>query len=174
VLIIGASGGVGSFAVQLAKAAGAEVTGVCGPAKMDLVRSLGADQVIDYTCEDFADGRHRFDLILDLGGNPAIARLRRALTPSGTAVIAGGEQGGSWTGGIDRQLRAAVLSPFIRQRLAMFACRQRAGDLETLGALLDAGTVKPSIERSFPLGAVPEAMRHLDAGRVRGKVVITL
>ena len=116
-LIIGASGGVGSYAVQLAKAFGAEVTGVCSTAKVDLVRSLGADHVIDYTAEDFADGAQRYDLILDIAGNPKLSRLRRALTPKGTAVIVGGEEGGSLTGGIGRQLRALILSLFVGQRL---------------------------------------------------------
>jgi NADPH:quinone reductase-like Zn-dependent oxidoreductase len=111
VLVIGASGGVGSYAVQLAKAFGAQVTGVCSTSKADLVRSLGADHVVDYTCEDFAEATHHYDLILDIGGNPPVARLRRALTPRGTAVIVGGERGGSWTGGIHRQLGALAMSP---------------------------------------------------------------
>ena len=117
VLVTGASGGVGSYAVQLAKAFGAEVTGVCSTAKIDLVRSLGADHVIDYTRDDFADGAHRYDLILDIAGNPTLSRLRRALTPTGTAVIVGGEEGGNLTGGMDRQLRALALSLFVGQRL---------------------------------------------------------
>ena len=128
VLVIGASGGVGSYAVQLAKALGAEVTGVASTAKLDLVRSLGADHVVDYTREDFADGAHRYDLILDIAGNPTLSRLRRALTPTGTAVIVGGEEGGSFTGGMNRQLRALALSLFVRQRLTMFVsqgARQR-------------------------------------------------
>ena len=124
-LIIGASGGVGSYAVQLAKALGAEVTGVCSTAKLDLVRSLGADHVIDYTRDDFADGTHRYDLILDIAGNPTLSRLRRALTPTGTAVIVGGEEGGNLTGGMDRQLRALVLSP-VRPPAADHAHRQGA------------------------------------------------
>ena len=123
VLVIGASGGVGSNAVQLARAFGAEVTGVCSTAKLDLVRSLGADHVIDYTTEDFADGAHRYDLILDIAGNPAPSRLRRALTPAGTAVLVGGEEGGSLTGGMGRQLRAAALSLVVRQRLTMSCAR---------------------------------------------------
>ena len=122
-LVIGASGGVGSYAVQLAKAFGAEVTGVASTAKLDLVRSLGADHVIDYTRDDFADGEHRYDLIIDIAGNPTLSRLRRALTPRGTAVIVGGEEGGNLTGGMDRQLRALVLSPFVGQRLTM--CMQQ-------------------------------------------------
>jgi len=173
VLIIGASGGVGSYAVQLAKAFGAEVTGVGSTTKLDLVRSLGADHVIDYTRDDFADGEHRYDLILDIGGNPALSRLRRALTPTGTAVIVGGEEGGNLTG-MNRQLRALALSPFVRQRLTMFIAKQRSRDLERLTELIDAGKVTPSIDRTYPLDQVPEAMRHLEAGKARGKVAITI
>ncbi len=174
VLVIGASGGVGTYAVQLAKAFGAEVTGVCSTTKLDLVRSLGADHVIDYSREDFAGGGHRYDLILDIAGNPSLARLRRALTPTGTAVIVGGEEGGSWTGGFGRQLRAVALSLFVRQRLTMFACKQRASDLVRLTDLIEAGKVTPSIDRTYPLDRVPEAMRHLEAGTARGKVAITI
>ncbi len=173
VLVIGASGGVGSYAVQLAKAFGAEVTGVGSTAKLDLVRSLGADHVIDHTRDDFADGGHRYDLVLDIGGNPSLSRLRRALTPTGTLVIVGGEEGGSFSGGMNRQLRAVALSPFVRQRLTMFVAQQRAGDLDRLVELLEAGTLTPSIERTYPLEEVPEAMRRLEAGQVRGKLAIT-
>ncbi|HXA58265.1 MAG TPA: NAD(P)-dependent alcohol dehydrogenase [Streptosporangiaceae bacterium] len=174
VLVIGASGGVGTYAVQLAKAFGAEVTGVCSTTKLDLVRSLGADHVIDYTRDDFADGMHRYDLILDIAGNPAPSRLRRALAPTGTAVIVGGEEGGSWTGGMDRQLRALALSRFVRQRLTSFICKERSSDLERLTELIEAGKVTPSIDRTYPLDQVPEAMRHLEAGKARGKVAITV
>ncbi|MPZ97547.1 MAG: zinc-binding dehydrogenase, partial [Propionibacteriales bacterium] len=157
VLVVGASGGVGSYAVQLAKALGAEVTGVCSTAKLDLVRSLGADHVIDYTRDDFADGAQRYDLILDIGGNPSLSRLRRALTPTGTAVIVGGEEGGRWTGGFGRTLRAPALSRFVRQRLVMLASKERASDLERLTPYLEAGTVTPSIDRTYPLDRIPEA-----------------
>jgi NADPH:quinone reductase-like Zn-dependent oxidoreductase len=174
VLIIGASGGVGSYAVQLAKAFGADVTGVCSTAKLDLVRSLGADQVIDYTRQDFADGADRYDLVLDIGGNASLSRLRKALTANGTLVIIGGEEGGKWTGGFGRTLRAPLLSPFVRQRLAMLASKERASDQERLIPLIEAGKVIPSIDRSFPLDRVPEAMQHLEAGQVRGKLVITI
>jgi NADPH:quinone reductase-like Zn-dependent oxidoreductase len=174
VLIIGASGGVGSYAVQLAKAFGAEVTGVCSTAKLDLVRSLGADHVIDYTRQDFADGTHTYDLILDIGGNTSLSRLRRALTPAGTLVIVGGEEGGKWTGGFGRSLRAPLLSPFARQRLTMLASKERASDQERLTPLIEAGKVTPSLDRTYPLDRVPEAMRHLEAGDVRGKVAITI
>ncbi|MFE4198726.1 NAD(P)-dependent alcohol dehydrogenase [Paenarthrobacter sp. NPDC056912] len=174
VLVTGASGGVGSYAVQFAKAAGAEVTAVCSAGKADLVRSLGADHVIDYAKQDFADGSGRYDVIIDIAGNPGVSRLRRALTPDGTAVITGGEEGGSWTGSMDRQLRALVVSPFIRQRFTMIVGSQTAADLEYLAGLLEAGTIVPAIDRTFPLDQVPEAMRYFDAGKARGKVAITI
>jgi NADPH:quinone reductase-like Zn-dependent oxidoreductase len=174
VMILGASGGVGSYAVQLAKAAGADVTGVCSKAKMDLVRSLGADHVLDYATQDFADGNEYYDLILDIAGNPTLARLRQALTPTGTAVITGGEEGGSWTGSIDRQFRALALSSFISQRFTMVMATQGFADLEYLAGLIDAGTLTPTIDRSYPLEQVPDAMRYFDAGKVRGKIAITI
>jgi NADPH:quinone reductase-like Zn-dependent oxidoreductase len=175
VLVVGASGGVGSYAVQLAKALGAkELTGVASTAKLDLVRSLGADRVLDYTRDDWADGTREYDLVLDIGGNPSLSRLRRALTPRGTAVIVGGEAGGSFSGGMNRQLRGLAWSPFLRQRLTNFVARQRAADLERLAGLLEAGTLKPTIHGSYPLEEVPEAMRHLVAGKVAGKIAITV
>ena len=174
VLIIGASGGVGSYAVQISKAAGAEVTGVASTGKLDLVRDLGADRVIDYTRDDFADGAHQYDLIIDIGGNSPLSSLRRALTPTGTAVIVGGESKGNLTGGIDRQLRALLLTRFIGQRLTGLAAKERASDLEVLAKSIAAGTVTPSIDRTYPLDRVPEAMRHLEAGSVRGKIAITI
>ncbi len=174
VLVIGASGGVGSYAVQLAKAFGAEVTGVCSTVKLDLVRSLGAEHVIDYSQEDFADGVRRFDLVLDIGGNPTITHLRRALAPRGTLVIVGGEEGGNFSGGMNRGLRASAMSPFLRQRLTMFVAVTRHADLEYLTELIEAGKVTPSLERAYPLAEAPEAMRHLVAGKVRGKVAITV
>lgn len=174
VLVIGASGGVGSYAVQLAKAFGAEVTGVAGTAKQDLVRSLGADRVLDYTRDDYADGSHQYDLVLDIAGNPGLSRLRRALTRKGTAVLVGGEDGGNLTGGMNRSLRALVLSPFVGQRLAWFVAKERASDLERLTELIEAGQVTPTIDRTYPLDRVPDAMRHLASGQVRGKAVITI
>ena len=173
-LIIGASGGVGTYAVQLAKAFGAEVTGVCSTAKVDMVRSIGADHVIDYTRADFAQGERRYDMILDIGGNASLSRLRRALAPTGTLVIAGGETGGRWLGGTDRQLRALVLSRFVSQRLGTFISRENHEDLIALKELIEAGRVTPVIDRSYPLSEVPEAIRHLEQGRARGKVVITV
>jgi NADPH:quinone reductase-like Zn-dependent oxidoreductase len=173
VLITGASGGVGSYAVQLAVAFGAEVTGVCSTAKIDLVRSLGAAHVIDHSQDDFADGARRYDLIIDIAGNPAISRLRRALTPTGTAVITGGEHGGNWTG-MGRQVQALALSPFLRQRLTMLTPRQRSADLERLTVLIEAGQVTPSIGATYPLDQVPEAMRYLESGAARGKIAIVV
>lgn len=174
VLIIGASGGVGSFAVQLATTFGARVTGVCGTAMLDLVRSLGADHVIDYTSSDWSDGGQRYDLILDIAGNPSPTRLRRALTPTGTAVIVGGEGGGHLTGGMDRQLRAFALSMVVRQRLTGFLCDENSTDLNRLAELIAAGQVTPSIGRTYRFAQVPEAVRHLEAGETRGKIAITI
>jgi NADPH:quinone reductase-like Zn-dependent oxidoreductase len=174
VLIIGAGGGVGTFAVQLAKTFGAEVTGVASTAKTEMVRSIGADRVIDYTREDFADGRNRYDVILDIAGNRSLSHLRRALAREGTLVIVGGEGGGKWFGGIDRQLRAQLLSPFVRQKLGTWISKEREEDLEALHELLEAGKVTPIIDRTFPLGEVPEAIRYLREGRARGKVVIVV
>lgn len=173
VLVHGASGGVGTYAVQLAKAFGAEVTAVCSTAKLDLVTSLGADHVIDYSHEDFADGTRRYHLILDIGGRPSVRRLRRALEPRGTVVFVGGENGGSLTG-MGRQLRGALLSLFLRQRLALFMAKERATDLERLTELIEAGKVIPSMDRSYPLDEAPNAMRLLERGQVRGKVAITV
>jgi NADPH:quinone reductase-like Zn-dependent oxidoreductase len=172
VLIIGASGGVGSYAVQLAKTFGATVTGVASTAKVGLVRSIGADQVIDYTREDFADGRQHYDLILDIGGDSRLSRLRRALTPRGTLVIAGGE-GGKWTG-VGRQLRALMLSPVVSQRLTMYISAHRHADLETLRQQVEAGHVTPVVGKTYPLPEVPEAIRHLEGGRTQGKIAITV
>jgi NADPH:quinone reductase-like Zn-dependent oxidoreductase len=173
VLIVGASGGVGTYAVQLAKAFGAQVTGVCSTAKVELVRSLGADQVIDYTRDDFADGVQRYDLILDIGGNSRLSRLRRALAPRGTLVIVGGEGGGKWTG-MGRQLRALVLSQFVRQRLTTLVSKEHHRYLEALRPLIEAGRLTPVIDRTYPLADVPDAMRHLQAGHARGKIAITI
>ncbi|WP_372789531.1 NAD(P)-dependent alcohol dehydrogenase [Paraconexibacter sp.] len=174
VLITGASGGVGSYAVQIAKALGATVTGVSSTAKTGFVRELGADHVIDYTHEDFADGRDRYDLILDVGGNASLSRLRRALTPRGTLVITGGEDGGRWIGGTDRQLRALALSPFIGQRLTTYIAREHHAGLERLLEMIVAGQVVPAVDRVYRLDEAPEAMRHLAAGQARGKVVVTV
>jgi len=172
VLVIGASGGVGTFAVQIAKSFGAEVTGVCSPAKADVVRALGADHVVDYTREDFADGAQRYDVILDTGGNRPLAHLRRALTPRGRLVIVGGETDGRLLGGSDRQIRALLLSPLVRQKLGTFVASENAADLDVLRDLIEAGQVAPSIDRTYPLGEVPAAIGHMQDGHARGKVVI--
>lgn len=174
VLVIGASGGVGTYAVQLAKAFGAQVTGVSSTGKLDRLRALGADHVADYTRDDFTDGHTRYDLVLDIGGNLPLRRLRRALTPDGTLVVVGGEEGGRVTGGFGRSLRAPLLSRFVAQRLTMLASKERASDLRRLTPLLEEGTVVPHIDRTFPLEQVPQAMRHLQCGAVFGKVAITV
>lgn len=174
VLVIGASGGVGTYAVQLAKAFGAKVTGVCSTTKGDLVISIGADRVIDYGHEDFADGEHHYDLIIDIGGNSSLSRLRRALAPKGRLVITGGEGGGKWLGGVDRQLRAKMLSPFIAQKLTTFIAVPNADDLVLLKELIEAGKVRPVVDRTYPLSEVAKAMDYLDEGHARGKVSITV
>jgi NADPH:quinone reductase-like Zn-dependent oxidoreductase len=174
VLIIGASGGVGTYAVQLAKAFGAKVTGVASTAKAGLVRSIGADEVIDYTRQDFADGRQHYDLILDIGGNSRLSRLRRALSPKGTLVIAGSE-GAKWTG-VGRQLRALALSLVVPQRLTMFvsSTNKRQADLEELRQQIEAGHITPIVGKTFSLPDLPEAIRHLEGGRAQGKIAITV
>jgi NADPH:quinone reductase-like Zn-dependent oxidoreductase len=174
VLVIGASGGVGTYAVQLAKAFGAEVTGVCSTTKVDIVRSIGADHVIDYTRDDFAAGEQRYDVILDIGGNSSLSRLRRALTRKGTLVIAGGETDGRWLGGSDRQVRALLLSPFVGQKLGTFVSRENHEDMIVLKELIEAGKLTPVIDRTYPLSDVPEAIRYMREGRARGKLVITV
>ena len=174
VLIIGASGGVGTFAVQIAKAFGAGVTGVCSSAKVDLVRSIGADHVIDYTQGDITDDDQSYDVVLDIGGNRPLSQLRRVLARDGTLVIVGGEGGGRLLGGIDRQLRAIALSPFSRQRLGTFVASQNAKDLETLRKLIETGSVRPIVDRVCSLAEVPDAIRDLEAGRVRGKLVVAV
>jgi NADPH:quinone reductase-like Zn-dependent oxidoreductase len=173
VLVIGASGGVGSYAVQLAKAFGAEVTAVCSEAKADLVASLGADHVIDYAREDFADGSRKYDLILDIAGNPSLKRLRRALRPRGTAVFVGGEDAGALLG-MGRQLRGVLLSVLIQQRLALLQTQERGSDYDRLTDMIEAGQVVPSIDRTYSLEDAPLAVRQLEAGHVRGKVAITV
>ena len=172
VLVLGASGGVGSYAVQLCKAFGAEVTGVCSTAKLDFVRSLGADAVLDYTREGLGSGS--FDAILDIGGNRSLSELRRVLAPRGTLVIVGGEGGDRWIGGTDRQLRAMLLSCFVRQKLTSFINTGTREQLESLVELIETGKLLPSIDRTFPLAETPDAMRYLVEGRARGKVVLTV
>lgn len=173
VLVIGASGGVGTYAVQLAKAFGAEVTGVSSAHKADLVHSIGADHVLDYARDDFADGTRHYDLILDIGGNNPLSRLRKALSPKGTLVIVGGEEGGNVTGGFGRSLRAPLLSMFVGQRLTMHTTQERFADLDALRPLLESGSVTPALDRTFPLSDAAAALHHLMDGYARGKIVIT-
>ena len=163
------------FAVQIAKSFGAEVTGVSSPGKVDLVRSLGADAVLDYTKDELtADGR-RYDLILDMGGNRSLAELRRALTPKGTLVLVGGEGGGRLVGGaMGRSLRALALSPFVSHNLRMVVAATKEADLQILTELIEAGKVTPVIDRTYPLSKVPDAIEYLAAGQARGKIVITV
>ena len=174
VLVIGASGGVGTFAVQLAKTFGADVTGVASTAKVDLVRSIGADHVIDYTRDDVADGRQHYEVILDIGGNRPLSHLRRALTRQGTLVLVGGESGDRWTGGMGRQVLAVATSAFSRQNMRMFINKERSADLQYLTELIDAGKVTPIIDRTYPLRQTPEAILYLEEGHSRGKIVITV
>jgi NADPH:quinone reductase-like Zn-dependent oxidoreductase len=174
VLVIGASGGVGTYAVQLAKAFGAEVDGVCSAPKAELVRSLGAGRVIDYAREDFAETGERYDVILDTGGNASLARIRRALTPKGTLVIVGAETGGRWIGGMDRTLRAIALSPVVGQKLRAFVSRETHEDLLALKELVEAGKVTPVVDRTFPLHDAPDAIRYLEQGRAGGKIAVAV
>ena len=174
VLIIGAAGGVGTYAVQLAKAFGAAVTGVCSTSKANLVRALGADEVIDYTREDFTDGTRQFDLILDTAGRQPLSQLRRALTPQGTLVIVGGEGGDRWLGGFQRQMFAPLSSLFTEQKLLSLISKERHKDLLTLRDLIEAGKLTPVIDRTYSLRDAPQAIRYLEQGHARGKVVLTV
>jgi NADPH:quinone reductase-like Zn-dependent oxidoreductase len=174
VLIIGASGGVGTYAVQIAKAFGAHVTGVCSTTKVSMVRSIGADHVIDYTREDFADGEQIYEVILDIGGSSSLSRLRRALRPRGTLVLVGGEGGGRWLGVVSHLLRARLLSPFVGQNMRTFLSSENHEDMSVLTELIESGKLTPVIDRTYPLAEAPEAMRYLEEGHVRGKVVITV
>ena len=172
VLIIGASGGVGTFAVQIAKAYGAEVAGVCSHANVDLVRSLGADQVIDYTREKFTDGGERYDVIFQLGGTEGPAECRRVLTSTGTLVMSSGESAGRWLGPLGRVLRASLLSPLVSQKLTTFTVKPNTEDLNELRRLVEAGQLKPVIGATYSLAEVPQAIRQVEEGHARGKVVI--
>ncbi|MDT7744580.1 MAG: hypothetical protein QOE59_3658 [Actinomycetota bacterium] len=177
-LVIGASGGVGTFAVQIAKVFGAEVTGVCSTSKVDLVQALGADHVLDYTRTDITGsgitgGAQRYDVILDIGGNRSLAQLRRGLGARGTLVMVGGEGGGRWLG-IGRQLQALALSPFLAQQLRSVLCSENAADLRVLADLIECGAVTPAIDRTYPLSETPAAIAHMAGGNARGKVVVTV
>jgi len=174
VLIIGASGGVGTFAVQIAKSFGADVTGVCSTKNVELVRSLGADHVIDYTQEDPTQSGQKFDLIFQLAGTSSPSHCRRVLTSKGTLVLSSGESDGRWIGPVDRLLKAAVLSPFVSQKLGSFLAKANKEDLQSLKELIEAGDVTPVIDRTYSLSETPEAVRYLEEGHARGKVVITV
>ena len=174
VLIIGASGGVGTFAVQIAKLFGADVTGVCSTRNVDMVRSIGADHVIDYTQEDFTQRGQKYDLILQLAGTRSPSDCRRALTSKGTLLPSSGESGGRWIGPVDRIIKALVLSPFVSQRLVPFEAKRSREDLQVLKELIEAGKVSPVIDRTYPLSETPEAIRYLEEGHARGKVVIAV
>jgi NADPH:quinone reductase-like Zn-dependent oxidoreductase len=174
VLVLGAAGAVGWFAVQVAKAFGAQVTGVASTSQLELVGSIGADEVIDFTRTDVTDGTRQWDVIVDTGGRRTLAQLRRALTPTGTLVIVGGEGGGRWLGGFLRNLRAPLVSRFIGQRLRMLASKPNQKDLQVLRELIEAGKLRPLVGQTYPLGEVPEAMRALEAGKTRGKIVISV
>lgn len=174
VLVIGAGGGVGSFAVQLAKAFGAEVTGVCSTGKMDLVRSLGASHVIDYTRDDSSRAGVLYDVIVDTAGNRPLSVSRKALAPKGTLVIVGGEGGGNLTGGFERSLGAPFASLFSGQKFKGLVSTEKYQDLEALTSMIEAGSVKPAIEKVYPLAEAPAAVASLHEGRVRGKVVVRI
>jgi NADPH:quinone reductase-like Zn-dependent oxidoreductase len=174
VLVLGASGGVGTYTVQLAKALGAEITAVDSTAKLDLAVSLGADHVVDYTRDDFVDTANQYDLIIDAGGRNSLSRLRRVLAPHGTLVIVGGEGGNQLTGGVGRQLRAVLLSPFIKQRLTMFITKEHHSSIEQLGQFIESGDVVPSIGQRFTLKDTAEAFRQMEAGTIQGNSVVII
>jgi len=173
VLINGASGGVGTFAVQIAKSFGADVTGVCSTRNVEMVRSLGADRVIDYTQEDFTKSGQLYDVILDSIGNHSLSACRRILNPNGVYIVNGGPNG-RWIGPMARAIRAAVLSNFVSQKLVMFQTKRSKEDLTTICDLIKAGKITPVIDRPYSLNDVPQAIRYLEAGHARGKVVITI
>jgi NADPH:quinone reductase-like Zn-dependent oxidoreductase len=173
VLVTGAAGGVGAFAVQLAKVYGAEVTGVCSTSKVDLVTALGADHVIDYTLEDFAAGKNRYDVIIDTAGSRDLLTVRKALTPKGRLVLVGGERSGKWLG-IGPVLRAAWLSVFVSQKLGGILGKESSAVFEELGALVAQGKVRPAIDRTYQLSEAADAIRYVQAGKARGKVVVLI
>jgi NADPH:quinone reductase-like Zn-dependent oxidoreductase len=173
VLVTGASGGVGTFAVQIAKAFGANVTGVCSTANLDMVRSIGADQVIDYTREDFVQPGGRYDVMLDLVGNRSLSDCRHALASRGTYVVVGVQHMGRWLG-LGRQFKALLLSPFVPQRMRVFVVRHNREDLAVLKELVEAGKLAPVIDRRYALSDLPEALRYQGEGHVRGKIIIAL
>jgi NADPH:quinone reductase-like Zn-dependent oxidoreductase len=174
VLIVGASGGVGTFAVQIAKRFGADVSGVCSTRNLELVRSIGADHVIDYTREDFLRGGQRYDLILQLAGTTPPSAFRRVLTPTGRLVLSSGESPGRFIGPLGRAIKAVVFSPFIRQTMRPFLTKPRSEDLQFLNELIEGGNLKPVIDRTYPLSETREAIRYIETGHARGKIVIAV
>jgi NADPH:quinone reductase-like Zn-dependent oxidoreductase len=174
VLVVGASGGVGTSAVQIAKALGAEVTGVCSTRNVDMVRSIGADHVIDYTRQEFADGTQSYDVILDTAGNRPLSLLRRALARRGTLVIVGAEGGGRWIGAVGRTFKALLLSPLVSQRLRAFISKESSDDLDVLRQFVEAGQLTPVIDRTYPLNETADAVAYIAEGHARGKVVVTV
>ena len=175
VLVIGAAGGVGTFTVQIAKAMGARVTGVASTSKLDLVRSIGADDVIDYTREDFTDGSRTWDVIVDTAGRRPLREVRRALAPKGRLVIVGGDGGGNWTGGfLKGMLRGPILSMFVGQTLGGFTAKTTKEDLQALSELIEAGSVTPVVDRTFDLVEAADAVRYLAEGHPAGKIVVTV
>jgi len=173
VLINGAAGGIGTFAVQIAKTMGGNVTGVCSTPNVQLVTSIGADEVVNYTLDDFTKGNQKYDLIVDLVGNRSLGDLRRALTREGALVLVGGG-GGNWLGPLAGPVRAFVVSRFVSQRLLPFLAKLRTKDMAFLAELSEAGKVTPVIGRTYPLSEAPEAIRHVEAGHARGKTLITV
>jgi NADPH:quinone reductase-like Zn-dependent oxidoreductase len=172
VLVVGASGGFGTFAVQIAKALGAHVTAVCSATKAELVRSLGADEFIDYRAGDFTARGEQWDLVLDGGGGLPIGRLRRTLTRAGRLVFVGNEHGNDWTGGFERPLLTFLIAPFVQQRFAMLVSKEHFTSLDQLRLLADEGKLRPVIDRRVPIEGVAAAMLDLEQGKVRGKVVV--
>jgi NADPH:quinone reductase-like Zn-dependent oxidoreductase len=174
ILINGAAGGVGTFAVQIAKAVGADVTGVCSTRNVELVRSIGADRVIDYTKEDFTQAAARYDVILDTISNHSLAACRRVLAPRGTYIAVGAANHGQWLGPLTRLLTTPVMSLFVRQRMVIAMARSNASDLAALGELMNTGKVTAVIDRAYDLRETADAIRHVDGGHARGKVVLTV
>jgi NADPH:quinone reductase-like Zn-dependent oxidoreductase len=173
VLIIGASGGVGTFAVQIAKAYGAIVTAVCSTRSVDLVRSIGADHVIDYTREDFTESRQRYDLILELADSRSLSEHRKVLEPKGTLVLSSGV-GGRWLGPIGRMIKAVVMSPFVSQTVRVLTIKTTPSDLDVLRELIESGDVEPVIDKTFPLAATPDAVGYVERGHTQGKTIISM
>jgi NADPH:quinone reductase-like Zn-dependent oxidoreductase len=174
VLVNGASGGVGTFAVQIAKAFGAEVTGVCSTANVEMVASIGADRVIDYTREDFTRAGRRYDLLVDIAGNRTLSETRRVLVPKGVLVGVGGPDKGRWIGPLGRSVGMALVSPAVSQRIVFFLARQNKAELAVLRELLEAGKIVPVLNRTLPLSEVAEVIRYLEQGHARAKVAITV